>query len=59
MPSGCKQLFGPLVERMMDIYQRGGAESRGRCKLIMNCLWGGLCALNDTRVDLTKEKEID
>ena len=39
-----KQLFGPLVERMMDIYQRVGAESRGRCKLIMNCLWGGsLC----------------
>lgn len=53
------KLFGPFVNCMMNVYEKVKKETKPRCKKIMNCLWGGLTQLSNTRVDLNKEKALD
>lgn len=54
-----RKLFGPFVKRIMEVFGKVKGETKPRCKKIMNCLWGGLTMLNNTEVDLNKEKILD
>lgn len=52
-------LFAPFVNFMDGVYKKCSKKGKGRCKLIMNALWGGLSMANDTRIDLNECKELD
>lgn len=54
-----KQIFGPFVKFMMEVHSKVQPETKPRCKNIMNCLWGGLNMLNNSRIDLNKEESIN